>query len=134
MRNALLKFYTFITVLSMFSVISIASADTPMNKKEYFLVNSFTEKNGFSFGKGEHRGLAENYSAISIKNGLAGRSTVRGKKKLDKTYFKDILTDTGYIVTSPWRWDEKDWATASLLVGTTGAVYFLDDEVQERER
>jgi membrane-associated phospholipid phosphatase len=131
MRNASLKLCTFIAVLSMCIVVSPASADVPLHVMEYFSVNSLSDENDFFSENEENRRLAENYSAPSIMNGQTRRSTVRGKMKLDKSYFKGILTDAGYIATSPWRWDEKDWATASLVVGTTGAVFFLDDEVRD---
>ncbi len=130
MRNAPLKLCTFIAVLSMCIVVSPASADVPLYAMEYFSVNSLSDENDFFSKNEENRRLAKNYSASSVMKGMTRRSTVRGKVKLDKSYFKGILTDTGYIATSPWRWDEEDWTTASLVVGATGAVFFLDDEIR----
>ena len=59
------------------------------------------------------------------------RLSQRGKIKLDTNYFKGILTDTGYALTSPWRWGKSDWATASIVASTTGILYVLDDEIND---
>ena len=59
------------------------------------------------------------------------RLSQRGKIKLDTNYFKGILTDTGYALTSPWRWDKSDWATASIVAGVTGIFFVLDEEIRD---
>ncbi len=51
--------------------------------------------------------------------------------RLDVDYLKGYLTDTGYIVTSPTRWDGKDWLTASIIVGGTLGLYAVDEDIRE---
>jgi hypothetical protein len=50
---------------------------------------------------------------------------------LDKDYAKSYLTDTAAILTSPARWDSKDWFTASLVVGAAIGLYSYDQDIQE---
>jgi hypothetical protein len=57
---------------------------------------------------------------------------VQGEEvRLDVDYLKGYLTDTGYIVTSPARWDGKDWLTASIIVGGTLGLYAFDEDIRE---
>ena len=49
---------------------------------------------------------------------------------MDSKYFKGLFSDTGYALTSPWRWNNSDWATASLVAGVTGVFFMLDDEIK----
>ena len=84
----------------------------------------------------ESKGLKEeprlarkkNYSSIhkKKKEGLSQR----GRIKLDTKYFKGLFSDTGYALTSPWRWNNSDWATASLVAGVTGVFFMVDDEIK----
>ena len=46
-------------------------------------------------------------------------------------YFKGYITDTKDIVTSPLKWDKKDWFKASLVVATTLGLYAFDEDINE---
>ncbi len=48
---------------------------------------------------------------------------------LNTDYFLGILSDTKYIFLSPLRWNTSDWLKASLVVGATGVLFALDDEI-----
>ena len=48
--------------------------------------------------------------------------------KLNGAYFKNFLSDAGYIFSSPFRWDGKEWLKAGAVAGGTVALYFLADE------
>jgi membrane-associated phospholipid phosphatase len=50
---------------------------------------------------------------------------------LNTDYFLNILSDTKYIFLSPLRWQARDWLKASLVLGTTGAFFALDNEIQD---
>lgn len=58
-------------------------------------------------------------------------SNQRPDLELNTDYFLNILSDTKYIFLSPLRWKAKDWLKASLVLGTTGVFFALDDEIQE---
>ena len=53
------------------------------------------------------------------------------KVELNKAYFKSFLMDTGNILTSPIRWNLQDWLTASLVVGVTGGLMFVDEDIRD---
>ena len=94
----------------------------------YFSTNSFS---GNYMSEGNELLLAANNHYSSALKEKTDRSSLRGGLKLNKNYFKNILTDTGYMLTSPWRWDKSDWYTASTVAGVTGVLFFLDDEFRE---
>lgn len=96
----------------------------------YFSMNSLSEEFVFE-GAGDELLLAANNSYSSTLSERTERTSLRGKIKLDSNYFKGIFTDTGYALTSPWRWDKSDWATASVVAGVTGVFFVLDDEIKE---
>lgn len=50
---------------------------------------------------------------------------------LNKDYFSGILSDTQHIFLSPLRWKTSDWLKATLVLGTTGAFFALDDEIRD---
>mgnify|MGYP003969616819 CR=1 FL=1 len=50
--------------------------------------------------------------------------------KLDTNLFKGLVHDTRYALTSPWRWNDSDWTTASIVLGVTGGLFLLDDRIQ----
>lgn len=97
---------------------------------DYFSVNSLSEEFVFE-GAGDELLLAANNSYSSTLSERTERSSLRGNIKLDSNYFKGIFTDTGYALTSPWRWDKSDWATASVVAGVTGIFFVLDDDIKE---
>ena len=51
--------------------------------------------------------------------------------KLNTDYFLNIFSDTKYILLSPLRWQAKDWLKASLVLGATGGLFLLDDEIRD---
>ncbi|MBT5633601.1 MAG: phosphatase PAP2 family protein [Nitrospina sp.] len=53
-----------------------------------------------------------------------------GDLKLDTSFFKGLIEDTRYVLTSPWRWDNSDWTAASIVLGVTGGLFLLDDRIQ----
>lgn len=46
-------------------------------------------------------------------------------------YWKGYLLDTKYILTSPLRWNKKDWATAFVITGITSGIYLEDQKIQD---
>jgi membrane-associated phospholipid phosphatase len=62
---------------------------------------------------------------------LKNKDTDYEKVELNKAYFKSFLTDSGNILTSPIRWNLQDWLTASLVVGVTGGLMFVDDDIRD---
>ena len=48
---------------------------------------------------------------------------------INKAYFKKYWTDTKAIVTSPARWQQKDWITLGVLVSGTGSLMFADQSI-----
>jgi membrane-associated phospholipid phosphatase len=53
-----------------------------------------------------------------------------GDVDLNKAYLKNYLTDTAHILTSPVRWDQRDWITASVVIGAAVGFYAWDKEIQ----
>ncbi len=127
-----LKFrWVIVVVLGLYFMASPALADTS-HVTNYFSTNSLLNKDEFVFeSAGEEPLLAENRTYSSALREKTERSSLRGKIKLDSNYFKSIFTDTGYSLTSPWRWDKFDWATASIMAGVTGVFFVLDDEIKD---
>lgn len=50
--------------------------------------------------------------------------------RMDGEYFKGYATDAGKIITSPLRWEPKDWVKFSLVIGGTGALFLADKEIK----
>jgi membrane-associated phospholipid phosphatase len=53
------------------------------------------------------------------------------KVSLNSEYFKGYISDTKHIVTSPSRWDKKNWLKASLVVGVTIGLYAFDEDIRD---
>ena len=103
--------------------------ELPAESLDYFSTDLFFNAGEFNFAsKGEE--LARKKSRSSTHRKKKERSNQRGKIKLDSKYFKGLFSDTGYALTSPWRWNNSDWATASLVAGVTGVFFMLDDEIK----
>ena len=104
-------------------------------RPDFFSTDLFFGRGGeFDFeskGFKEEPRLARKKKYSSIHRNKKKRLSQRGKMKLDKNYFKDILSDIEYALPSPWRWNSSDWATASIVAGTTGILYVLDDEIND---
>ena len=103
--------------------------ELPAESLDYFSTDLFFNAGEFNFAsKGEE--LARKKSRSSTHRKKKERSNQHGKIKLDSKYFKGLFSDTGYALTSPWRWNNSDWATASLVAGVTGVFFMLDDEIK----
>jgi membrane-associated phospholipid phosphatase len=46
-------------------------------------------------------------------------------------YAKGYVTDTGKMISSPLRWDSKDWLMFGGVVGGTVGLFFLDEEFKD---
>ncbi|HBG06497.1 MAG: PA-phosphatase [Geobacteraceae bacterium GWC2_58_44] len=46
-------------------------------------------------------------------------------------YLTGYLVDTGRIIAAPVRWESSDWLKLGLVLGGTGALFFIDDEVKD---
>lgn len=67
-----------------------------------------------------------------IKRDLVDQKTQqREMDRMNLDYFKGYATDAGKIVTSPLRWDPKDWIKFGLVLGGTGTLLLIDKEVNE---
>lgn len=51
--------------------------------------------------------------------------------RLNKYYFKKYWTDTKAIVTSPARWDQRDWIKLGVLVSGTVGLTLVDQPVAD---
>ncbi len=51
--------------------------------------------------------------------------------KLNSTYFKHYYTDARDMVISPIKWKGRDWAKFGVIAGTTTALFFLDEPIQD---
>lgn len=51
--------------------------------------------------------------------------------ELNKDYLKGYITDTKYILSSPWRWEKSDWLKVSVVAGVTIGLYAYDKDIQE---
>lgn len=54
--------------------------------------------------------------------------------KLDLKFAKGFAVDAGKIVTSPVRWDSKDWIKAGLILGGTASLFLVDQKVKDFAR
>jgi len=75
--------------------------------------------------------LAKRSQRKSSVRKVSNRSNPRPDLELNTDYFFDILSDTKYIFLSPLRWQARDWLKASLVLGTTGVFFALDDEIRD---
>lgn len=85
----------------------------------------------FTFGDTDKPLLAANKTYSSGLKERPESKSMRGRIKLDSNYFKGFVSDSRYMLTSPWRWDKSDWTTASIVAGITGVFFILDDEIRE---
>ncbi len=123
--------WVIVVVLGLHLMAPPVLADTS-RVTDYFSTNSLLNEDEFVFesaGDEPLSGRKQNLFLSSKRK--TERSSLRGKIKLDSNYFKGIFTDTGYALTSPWRWDSFDWATASIVAGVTGVFFVLDDEIKD---
>ncbi len=43
-----------------------------------------------------------------------------------------MYSDGKYVLSSPSRWEKKDWLASAFIVGTSGSIMLADEKVQER--
>lgn len=63
-----------------------------------------------------------------VKSGAGG---VDELNSLDLKYAASALVDSGRVLTSPLRWDTKDWLKVGLVVGATSGLFLADDELKD---
>lgn len=51
--------------------------------------------------------------------------------RLNGAFLKQLLADTGEIITSPTRWAKDDWLTFSLSLATSCAWWSVDNSIHE---
>jgi len=51
--------------------------------------------------------------------------------RFNGAYFKKYWTDTKSIVSSPVRWDQKDWTKLGVFVVAEGGILFADQSVKD---
>lgn len=51
--------------------------------------------------------------------------------RLDINYFGTIVSDTGYVISGPYRWQASDWGTAAFVFGATLALYSVDGDIKD---
>jgi hypothetical protein len=51
--------------------------------------------------------------------------------KLDTSYLKGYVGDTGKILNSPVRWDDREWYTAALVLSVTAGLYAYDPNLKD---
>jgi hypothetical protein len=51
--------------------------------------------------------------------------------KLNKSYLKGYIGDTGRILTSPVRWDDRDWSAAAIVLSVTAGLYAHDQDLKD---
>jgi len=51
--------------------------------------------------------------------------------ELNTDYFLNIFSDAKYVLFSPLHWKGSDWFKASLVLGATGGLFLLDDEIRD---
>ena len=51
--------------------------------------------------------------------------------RLNTSYLKGYIGDTGKILTSPVRWDDRDWYAAALVLSVTAGLYAYDQDLKE---
>jgi len=54
-----------------------------------------------------------------------------GGMKPDGEYLQGYLYDTGQILSSPLRWQGRDWLTASFVVAASVGMYAYDQDIKE---
>jgi membrane-associated phospholipid phosphatase len=59
------------------------------------------------------------------------RSIPREDLRLNTTYLKGYITDTGKILTSPSSWDKTDWSTAAIVLSVTAGLYAYDQDLKD---
>ena len=62
---------------------------------------------------------------------ISNSSDRRPDLELNSDYFLNIFSDTKYILLSPFRWQARDWVKAGLVLGATGGLFLLDDEIRD---
>jgi len=83
---------------------------------------------------GEGPAVASEAAAPAVSTVAGENVTLLSKNKdyrLSGDYFSDLVYDTGYVLSSPLRWDRWDWLKVSLVLGGTGVLFIFDEEIQD---
>lgn len=80
--------------------------------------------------------FAQSLELFRLNASLSPAATTESKQTyedvtLGKNYFLGYAYDLQHIVTSPARWESKDWLIAASIVGLAGGVYFLDRPIND---
>jgi membrane-associated phospholipid phosphatase len=59
-----------------------------------------------------------------------GEPDIDPEEILSANYATRVVKDTGYTLTSPLRWDARDWLIFSGVAATTGGLMFADKEIR----
>lgn len=74
--------------------------------------------------------LAKRSSRKPSARKISNSTDPRPDLELNGEYFLNIFSDTKYILLSPLRWQARDWVKAGLVLGATGGLFLLDDEIR----
>jgi membrane-associated phospholipid phosphatase len=62
---------------------------------------------------------------------LSPSSTTGNIDRIDGKYLKGYFTDAGKILSSPMRWEGRDWLKAGIVAGITSSLFLVDQDVKE---
>lgn len=69
------------------------------------------------------------YDALGAEDVPIG--ITRKEVELNREYWAGYLWDTKNILTSPLRWEAREWIKAALIAGITGGLYAFDQEIAD---
>jgi membrane-associated phospholipid phosphatase len=145
-RTELGKVREGITIAGIFllSFISVAlshaeTLDSSLRPPEYFFSNlsqstSLKKETRFLCGAdclSDEPILAKRTKRKPSARRISNSSDRRPDLELNSDYFLNIFSDTKYIFLSPLRWQARDWVKAGLVLGATGGLFLLDDEIRD---
>jgi membrane-associated phospholipid phosphatase len=79
----------------------------------------------------EHAVIAKRRGRKPSVRKVSDSTDHRPDLELNGKYFLNIFSDTKYILLSPLRWQARDWVKAGLVLGATGGLFLLDDEIND---
>jgi membrane-associated phospholipid phosphatase len=97
-------------------------------RRNFLSGNSLAKEFAFE-GAGDNFPKAKNNTYFSTPRERKKLTSLRDRITLDTNYFNNIFTDTGYVLTSPMRWDKSDWVTVAFIAGVTGTLFFFDEDI-----
>ncbi|MFC2113952.1 phosphatase PAP2 family protein [Bacteroidota bacterium] len=89
----------------------------------------------FLTGISTQKSIAEKTTPFAVNPLISFRSEFQfhpgDTLKFNGAYLKSYLGSMKYIMTFPGRWKAKNWLTAGLILGTTAAIYTIDQPVKD---